>query len=89
MNASVTAFIGEASWDDIVAQSEPIVGRRLIEPSAGLAKRLIEPQLICVGMNLVIRVSENKLEFIRKIQKRLAESTFVLSAAASASQTSS
>jgi hypothetical protein len=61
MNTSGAAIVGEAAWDDVVAQLEAIVGRRLVDPSVGLTKRLIECQLIWIAMDLLIGISEKTL----------------------------
>lgn len=70
MNTSAADIVSEAAGDDVVAQSEAIVGRRLVDPSVGLTKRLIESQLIRIGMNLWIRISDNTLGIMRDLGRK-------------------
>jgi hypothetical protein len=70
VNPSAADIVSEAAWDNVVAQPEAIVGRRLVDPSVGLTKRLIECQLICIGMNLLIGIGENVLGVMRDLERK-------------------
>lgn len=61
MNTSVAHIASQAAWNDIVTQLEAIVGRRLVDASVSPPKRLIEPQLISIKMDLLIGVRDKKL----------------------------
>jgi hypothetical protein len=66
MNTSVAHVASQAAWNNIVTQFEAIVGSRLVDASVGPPKRLIEPQLIGIKVDLLIGVRDKKIGHILK-----------------------